>query len=94
MKDTDLNYAELLRENIIDTFTCMLHGLCEDERPNPAFLGSVENIFEFIRVTCDKNIHPKVNYVKSCVLWMADATKFYKTNVQKYVRQPWAWECL
>lgn len=83
MNETDRNYAENLREFIIETLTCILHGINMDEQePCKSILPYVENIFKFIQFTTDKVLQPKVNYLKSCILWMADLSRFYKVQVQ------------
>lgn len=57
-------------------------------------LPYLENIFKFIEFTTDKKLQPKLNYLKSCIFWMADASKFYSVHVQKLVRQKWVYDCL
>lgn len=66
----------------------------DEQEPCKEILPYVENIIKFIQFTTDKSLQPKVNYLKSCILWMADLSRFYKVQVQKYIRQKWVYDCL
>ena len=95
MDDSEKHYAETLRDTIIETLTCILHGCNFDEtNPYQELLTYVENIFKFIEYTTDKSLQPKTNYLKSCIMWMADLSRIYKTKVQHLVRQRWVYGCL
>lgn len=52
------------------------------------------HIFSFIQYSCDKKCRPKIDYVKMCVLFMADSAKFYKHDVYNLVRNGWVFDCL
>jgi hypothetical protein len=72
-----------------------LHGCNFDEsQPYQELLPYVENIFKFIDYTTNKSLQPKINYLKTCIMWMADLSRIYKGKVQQLVKQRWVYDCL
>lgn len=72
----DLNYAEILQESIIETLMCIFHGITEDSIKNdiPTYLTMT---LEFVRLTTEKSRHPKLDYVKECLMLLADISNIY-----------------
>lgn len=67
----DLNYAEILQESIIETLMCIYHGV-EGPEGKKILAKSLGFVTEFIRITTDPTRHPKLDYVKDCMMLMGD----------------------
>lgn len=72
----DVNYAEILQESVIETLMCIFHGVNEESIKNdlPSYLNMT---VEFIRLTTEKTRHPKLDYVKECLMLLADISNIY-----------------
>jgi hypothetical protein len=60
---------------------CIIHGLNSANEINPELKPHITNFFQFIMITLDKKRRPTVNYLKRCILLMADLAKFYPVEV-------------
>ena len=79
-------FAEILQESIIETLMCIFHGVSEEAlmKELPAFLG---HILQFIQITTDTSRHPKLDYVKECLMLLGDLSTLcpkFKPEIVKY----------
>ncbi|EAR88045.3 importin-beta amine-terminal domain protein (macronuclear) [Tetrahymena thermophila SB210] len=79
------DYSEQLKEKLIESYTCVLHGI-NDTQQNPTFFNHCPKLVEFITLTCDKNLHPTVDYVRNCLTLLVDIGNFYKNQVGPYIK--------
>lgn len=77
-----MNYAEILQESIIETLMCIYHGINDPKgrRELPNYLSF---ILQFIGLTTEKSRHPKLDYVKECLMLLADITSMYPEVKQR-----------
>ena len=77
----DFNYSETLKETIIETLTCVLHGINQREL-NKSFEAYIPNIFTFIRLSTDKSVRPTVKYISICLSLLADFSNIYSELIK------------
>ncbi len=94
LRESDTAFSENLQNSIIETFTCIVHGLNELGKPNQELQPHLMKIFNFIRVTTAQDLHPTLSYVKKCVQLMADISNYYKNSVSDFVKQPYSYHCI
>jgi hypothetical protein len=51
MADSEPEYAESLRQTMVDTTTCVVHTLEPKDQSDQIFQGYVKNVFEFVTVS-------------------------------------------
>lgn len=80
--DSDFSYSEQLKDSIIETLMCIVHGINTESSVNEQIAPFIPKIFQFVMISSNKKSRPTVAYVKKCVLLMADFAKFYPPVVK------------
>ena len=80
----DQNYAEVLQETVIETMMCIYHGL-NNNRTCTELAPYVQYTITFVNFTTEKGRHPKLDYVKDCMVLLADVASFYSTEARQYL---------
>ena len=63
-----VNYAESLKESLIDCYLCLTHAVylpmdIKDKEFEDAFV----KLQEFLKITCQRNLNPTIDYLRNCL---------------------------
>jgi hypothetical protein len=92
LTETDFEYSESLKECLIGSTTCILHGINTEDKPEPEFIKYIQGIFEFVRLSCEKKCRPTVEYVKDSLMLLLDISNFFKKETRTLMRSPFILE--
>lgn len=86
-KNTDnIEYAEILKENIIDSIVCIIHGSMYDDQPGMApdrallVRDHFPKIQSFIKKATNTQYNPTIEFVRECLALLTD---MYTPNIIK-----------
>lgn len=82
---SDLNYAEILQESIIETLMCLVHGINDESfvRVLPEYMPFIT---EFVNRTTEKGRRPKLEYVQQGLMLLADIAHLFPSEREKLVQ--------
>lgn len=79
-----IEYAEQLQEHLVESYTCMIHGI-NDSSVNNDMIQYFPHLFKFLEQTTNRNLHPQIEYLKNALQLVVDIANFYGQNVKAYV---------
>ena len=82
---SDLNYAEILQDAIIETLMCLVHGI-NDESFMQVLPEYMPFITEFVNRTTEKGRRPKLEYVQQGLMLLADIAHLFPSEREKLVQ--------
>jgi len=79
------DYVEQLQEKLVESYTCMLHGF-NNKQENEQLLPYFFKLIEFLKRTCNPNLNPTIDYLRSSLTLICDIAQFYKYKVVELVK--------
>lgn len=83
----NLEYADLLKEKIIEGYTCTLN-IIQDYPSDQFFRQCIPGIVSFIEQSTHINLHPTIDYIRLCLNLIGDIVAAYSENAKLCLNSP------